>query len=137
MATSIVNFVKNHFQDNSVYADVSPRQSSAYETATINAETGVYCKLRVASEGGGNLSITDGAGNTRHLTADKNIIIRDYITDGRSNAIQNKIKASSSAVIHGIDGVLNYKPLVGGRYDSDWANLSAVKKYLKTYRLVK
>ena len=137
MATSIVNFVKNHFQDNSVYADVSPRQSSAYETATINAETGVYCKLRVASEGGGNLSITDGAGNTRHLTADKNIIIRDYITDGKSNAIQNKIKASSSAVIHGIDGVLNYKPLVGGRYDSDWANPSAVKKYLKTYRLVK
>lgn len=137
MATAIVNFVKYHFQDNSVYADVSPRNSSPYETATIDAETGVYCKVRVASEGNGNLSVTDNAGHTRHITADKNIVIRDYITDGKDKAIDNKIKSSSSAVIHGIDGVLNYKPLTGGRYDSDWANSKAMKKYLRQYRLIK
>ena len=91
----------------------------------------------MASEGNGNLSVTDNAGHTRHITADKNIVIRDYITDGKDKAIDNKIKSSSSAVIHGIDGVLNYKPLTGGRYDSDWANSKAMKKYLRQYRLIK
>ena len=42
MVTALVNFVKYHFQDNSVFADTPSIQKTTYETATINSETGVY-----------------------------------------------------------------------------------------------
>jgi len=137
MATAIVNFVKNHFQDNSVFADVSPIHASAFETATINSATGIYSKVTVSSTGNGTLSVTDAIGHKRNVTTHKNIIARDYITAGVANAIQNTLKSSSAVVVHGIDGVLDYKALDGGRYDSDWATLAKARAYLRNYKLVK
>lgn len=135
MVTAIVNFVKNHFQDNSVFADSPSIASTAYETATINSETGVYCKVRVSSNGGGSLSVTDANGKTCNITNDKNIIARDYITSGVTSAINATLTSSSSAVIHGIDGVLDYKNYEGGRYDSDWTNGAKARAYLNKYKL--
>ncbi|MBQ6966011.1 MAG: fasciclin domain-containing protein [Bacteroidaceae bacterium] len=137
MVTTIVNFVKNHFQDNSVFADASPVAATQYETATINSETGVYSKIQVSSSGNGSLSVTDANGKTCNITNNKNIIARDYITNGNSNPISCTITSSSSAVIHGIDGVLDYKSYTGGRYDSDWANEAKARAYLKQYQLLK
>lgn len=137
MVTAIVNFVKNHFQDNSVFADVPAIASTQYETATINSETGVYCKISVASSGNGSLSVTDACGNTRNITKNKNIIARDYITAGNSNVIANTLTSSSSAVVHGLDGVLDYKKYEGGRYDSDWASLAKARAYLNKYKIMK
>lgn len=136
MATAIINFVKNHFQDNSVFADTPAMKSTQYETATLNAETGIYSKVRVASNGSSNvadatLTIKDATGKEVHLTSDKNIIARDYIIQAK------KIVSSSSAVIHGIDDVLNYKTLTNGRYDSDWKTEAKARTYLSKYRLTK
>ncbi|MBQ0022557.1 MAG: fasciclin domain-containing protein [Prevotellaceae bacterium] len=136
MVTAIVNFVKNHFQDNSIFADTPALVSTPYETMTINSETGVYCRLKVASSGNGNLSITDAAGHERHLTSDKNIIVRDYKTDGNQSAIKNALSSSSAAVLHGIDGVLDYKANEGGRYDADWKSLAKARAYLKKYQIL-
>lgn len=135
MVTAIVNFVKYHFQDNSIFADKLPIAPTQYETATINSETGVYCKVVVSSTGNGTLSVKDVAGHTRNITKDKNIIARDYITAGNQSAIANTITSSSSAVVHGIDGVLDYKTYEGGRYDSDWATSAKARAYLNNFKL--
>ncbi len=132
MVTTLINFIKYHFQDNSIFADVPAIKETDYETATLNSQTGVYCKVKVSSAGNGTLTIKDGAGNVRNITSDKNILTRDYVL----NSATTMINASSFAVIHGIDGVLNYETLPGGRYDSNWATVSAAKKYLAKYRII-
>jgi hypothetical protein len=135
MATSIVNFVKYHFQDNSIFADQPAISPTAYETGTMNSETQTYYKLTVSSTGAGTLNVKDAVGNNRSITANKNIIVRDYITAKQSSTDKNTITSSSSAVIHGINGVLNYKPLVGGRYDSDWSTQAKARAYINKYKL--
>ena len=138
MATAIINFVKYHFQDNAIYADVSSLKSSDYETATVNSEKGVYIKLNVSSTGNGAVTLKDQAGHTRHLTADKNIVVRDYITSGTKgteSAMNLTLTSSSAAVLHGIDGVLDYKSYPNGRYDSDWATEAKARAYLAKFRL--
>ena len=130
MATAIVNFVKYHFQDNSIFADIAPISETAYETATINSETGVYRKVSVSST-------EDAINQTRTITSDKNIIARDYIISGTgSSAINKTLTSSSSAVIHGINGVLDYKKYDNNRYDSDWATLAKARAYLQKYQIV-
>lgn len=136
MSTAIINFVRNHFQDNSVFADLPKMNSSVFETATLNT-SGVYSKVSVSSEGAtslanAKLSIKDANGHVSHTTNDKNLIARDYIT-----AKGASITSSSSAVIHGIDHVLDYKTLTNGRYDSDWSTTARARKYLSKYRLTK
>ena len=137
MATAIVNFVKYHFQDNSIFADIAPISETAYETATINSETGVYRKVSVSSTGHGTLTVKDAINQTRTITSDKNIIARDYIISGTgSSAINKTLTSSSSAVIHGINGVLDYKKYDNNRYDSDWATLAKARAYLQKYQIV-
>lgn len=134
MATAIINFVKYHFQDNSIFADTPVLKSTAYETATVNSETGVYCKVNITSTGNGSLSVQDVAGHTRNVVAgNKNIIARDYITKPSDNTISS----TSAAVIHEIDGVLDYKKYANNRYDSDWASEAKARAYLKKYQLKK
>ena len=137
MATSIINFVKYHFQDNSIFADNASMAETPYETATINSETGVYRKVSVSSTGNGSLTVKDATGATRNITGDKNIVARDYIINGTgTSAITKTITSSSSAVIHGIDGVLDYKKYDNNRYDSDWASMAKARAYLQKYQLV-
>ena len=45
------------------------------------------------------------------------------------------IEKSKHAVIHQIDGVLNFKELQNGRYDSDWATTEAAKQFIEKYRI--
>lgn len=134
MVTTLINFIKYHFQDNSVFADVPAIKETSYETATLNIEKGVYCKVQVSSEGNGTLTVKDAAGNTRNITSDKNILTRDYVLNSATSP--TLINASSFAVVHGIDGVLNYEKLPNGRYDANWATVSAAKKYLAKYRII-
>ena len=134
MVTVLINFLKYHFQDNAVFADTPAINSTAFETATMDAETGVYLKVHVSSSGNNTLTVSDVNGESHNvLDGYKNLIARDYIISGTNNALG--IDASSSAVMHGIDGVLNYKQLTGGRYDSDWKTAGAARRYLKKYRI--
>ncbi len=135
MIEVMINFAKYHFQDNSIFADTQPLKAASYETATLNSKTGTYRKVTVAGNGGGNLTITDATGVSRTLTADKNFIARDYITAGKANAIQNTITTSSSAVIHGINGVLNFTTYEGGKYSSVWESSSMHDAYFSRYRI--
>ena len=148
MVTSIVNFVKNHFQDKAIFADTNTQNATAYETATLNSETNVYCKVTVQG-GNGNLTVKGDYAGAKpvSITSKKNIIARDYIarTSGNATTVPAataaastlSINASSSIVIHGINGVLDYKSYTNGRYDSDWATPAKARNYLKNYKLVK
>lgn len=134
MVTQLINFLKYHFQDNSVFADTPAMNSTQYETATMNSETGVYCKVTVSSTGSNTLTVSDANGASYNVMNDyKNLLARDYIIKGSSNALT--INASSFAVMHGIDGVLDYKSMAGGRYDSDWSSAGAAKRFLSKYRI--
>jgi hypothetical protein len=137
MATAIVNFVKYHFQDNSVFVDEPAISPTAYETATMNSETRTYYKVTVSSAGGNTLSVTDLTNKTYDVTSDRNIVVRDYITSKAGGVDKNMLTSSSSAVIHGINGVLNYKTLANGRYDADWSTEAKARAYLIKYRLIK
>lgn len=130
MVTLLINFIRYHFQDNAIYADTPALTATEYESATMDSESGVYCKLTVSSDGNGSLKVKDLAGNTRTVQSSfKNQLARDYVI---SSSI---ISASSFIVVHGIDGVLNYETLTGGRYDSAWATTRAAKRTLRKYRL--
>ena len=133
MTTTLINFLKYHFQDNSIFVDTPSLSSTQYETATMNSETGVYCKVTVS--GGNNaLQVKDLAGNTRNVTTNQNILVRDYVLNSSSDPTQ--ISASSFAVIHGIDGVLDYMNYTNGRYDSNWSSTAKARAYLNKYRIV-
>lgn len=139
MVTCLVNFIKNHFQDNSVFVDLPYMEPTKYETQTLQLDEegnpSIYAKVTVSSDEGQNtLYVTDALGHKRNVTNAHNIITRDYVLNSASSP--TKIDASSSAVVHGIDGVLDYKSYSGNRYDSDWKTASACRKYLKKYRIV-
>ena len=64
-----------------------------------------------------------------HLVNHPDTFSSDYVI------ASNQISASSFAVMHGIDGVLNYKTLTNGRYDSDWNTTGAAKRFIKNYQI--
>ena len=134
MATVLVNFLKNHFQDNIVFADNVAMNPTYYETATLQHDADgnptIYAKLQVSSSGGKQLSIKDQAGQTREITDVKNQIARDYVISGTS------INSSSSIVLHGVNGVLDYKTYEGGRYDAEYATPAACKAYMDKWSLI-
>lgn len=149
MITCLVNFLKYHFQDNSIFADRNAIEDIKYETACINNETNRYRSVKVSSTGNGTLSVrsvysTDASGNdvqgpVRNVTSDetlKNIMTRDYTFNTRARNATT-IETSSYAVVHQIDGVLNFKQLENDRYDSDWATTGAAKKFIAKYRIRK
>lgn len=139
MVTVLINFIKNHFQDNSVYADTPALQEKKYETATLLLDDeglpSVYAKVVVHSDGNGTLYVTDANDKTCKVTETKNIITRDYVLNSASAPTQ--ISASSSAVVHGINGVLDYKEYAGGKYSSDYATAKARKSFMKHYHIIK
>lgn len=136
MVTTLMNFIKYHFQDNSVFADEPALSATQYETATLNSETGIYQKVTVSSSGHGTLTVKDVAGNSYDVQETfKNKLARDYVLTTSGNA--SLISASSFAVMHGIDGVLNYKTLTGGRYDTDWNSTAAARRLIHKYRITK
>ncbi len=149
MITCLVNFLKYHFQDNSVFADHNAVEATKYETACINDETNRYRSVKISSTGNGTLSVrsvysTDANGNdvegpVRNVTSDptlKNIMTRDYTFNTKAKNATT-IETSSYAVVHQIDGVLNFKQLNNGRYDTDWATTTAARKFIAKYRIRK
>lgn len=141
MVTCLLNFVKNHFQDKSIFADTNPVSKTAFETSTLNILTNIYCKVSV-SGGSGTLTVQDEVPGSSpvSITSNKNIIARDYLIrngssiPAASDGVKDlKITASSSAVIHGLNGVLNFKALTSGRYDGDWATAAKARNFLREF----
>ena len=133
MCVALLNFVKYHFQDDAIYNDVPAIAATEYETACINAETNRYITVTVENPGNGQLSVKDHAGNTRHLKATgNNILTRDLQFD-KAGSNATTIETSSFAVLHQIDGVLNFTKLPSGRYEGLYDTSSKARKFMAKY----
>lgn len=133
MCVALLNFVKYHFQDAAVYNDVTALEPTEFETACINTETNRYITVKVANAGNGKLTVTDKAGNTRKISSDKtNIFTRDLQFD-KAGSAATKIETSSFAVMHQVDGVLNFTTLPGNSYEGLYNTSAKAKKFMAKY----
>lgn len=135
MCVALLNFVKYHFQDDAIYNDVPAISATDYETACINAETNRYITVTVKNAGNGNLTVSDKAGHTRKVNTDpafNNILTRDLQFD-KAGTSATTIETSSFAVLHQIDGVLNFTTLPGGSYDGLYSTSAKAKKFMAKY----
>jgi len=104
-------FLKYHIMDNSIYigqgSDNANYETSAYIIEDDNLS---YYKLGVNSDDTG-ITLTDEAGNTRNVVKSNglyNLMAREYQYNSSDAAAASTIYTSSYAVVHQIDGTLDY-----------------------------
>ena len=137
--TYLINFIRYHFADNSVFVDNSDIKSTEYVTSSYDNVKGIFCKINVQRTNG-ELQVRDFSGGKWNTVGGKyNIMARD-LTCSKTPSNQTTmngitIDGSSFAVIHQIPGVLNHTAPVNGRYDSTWSSVSECKKYLKRFAI--
>lgn len=137
----LANFIRTHFADNSVFADKSDMSAELF-TNSFNSETGVFVKSYV-QRAGGVLKVKDNTASGRWIAAMytydgrdvKNIMTcdRECNSKVKDQSMNNKTTdASSYAVIHLIDGVLNHDELTNGKYP-DFTSGSGARKYIQKF----
>ena len=107
----LYEFLRYHFQDNSVYIGGDEHSNAWFETATMNPATGRFHRLYVTNNSTG-MSVRSENGTTANvITAGGlyNIMVRDYLFNSSSISNATRIETSSFAVIHQIDAVLDFK----------------------------
>ena len=135
MVEAINDFIRYHFQDNSVYSD-NVIDAGVYSTACTDT-LGIRQRLTVGG-GGGQMTVTDNSGQVVTIDASStskyvNIMARDYELNKKSHVINN----SSFAVVHQISTPLN-SHADGARYDALWngansrARLGAYRKQFES-----
>lgn len=131
----ITNFLRYHFQDNSVYIGGSPVSNVKYESSKINPANRRYYSLTVNADDD-NLTVADQLNNTRHVVKSNglyDLLAREYWISDRDRVSVNSIYQASDAVVHQIDGVL--------LYDRDqlkpWREVIGLKSAAKAHKTVK
>jgi hypothetical protein len=142
--TYLTNFIRTHFADNTVFADKSDMNAEMF-TSSFNNETGLFVKSFIQREGG-MLKVKDNTASgqwitTKYTTDDgrdvKNIMTcdRECNSKVKDQSMNNKTTdATSYAVIHLINGVLNHEELANGQYP-DFANGSEARKYIQKFAI--
>lgn len=143
--TYLLNFIRCHFADNSIFADKSERAEQEFVTASFDSESGTFVKISLWREHEGGetkLKAKDSYNDAiRTVTDTKNIMTRDVSLskkiDASTTSMNNiSIDASSFTVIHQINGVLNHTKLSeDGKYVINWNNPTEVKRYLRKYQI--
>ncbi len=105
-------FIKYHIQDNAFYVGQGS-DSGEFETSAYKVEDGnlSYYKLNTSVDNSG-ITLIDGAGATRNVVKKDglyNLMAREYQYDAADAGQAKTIYTSSFAVIHLIDGALQYK----------------------------
>ncbi len=112
LSQEIEKFIKYHIQDNAYYIGQGTA-SGEFETSAYKVTDGnlSYYKLNTQVSNDG-ITITDGRGNTRHVVTTGglcNLMAREYQYDAGDATRANHLYTSSFAVVHQIDGALQYK----------------------------
>lgn len=142
MITMLINFLKYHFQDQSLFVDhVTTNMANAdnadgmkYQTSCIDNVKNIYLSLHV-KQSDNTITVTDNTGEKVHVIAPNNLMARDMDFDGATSGGASSIKNSSYIVLHQVDKVLNFASLPNGRYDSEWATAAAARSFVKKYRI--
>lgn len=119
MITTLVNFLKYHFQDESVFVD-GVSNSQKYSTSSVNNETKVYMKLDV-TQTPNSIVLKDESGQTIPVVAPYNQLVRDANFD-RESAPQY-IRSSSYAVVHTIGKALLFDKSLSAGYARKWSSV--------------
>jgi hypothetical protein len=142
--TYLTNFIRSHFADNTVFADKSDMNAEMF-TSSFNNETGLFVKSFVQREGG-MLKVKDNTASGQWITAQyttadgrnvKNIMTCDRVCSAKvkDQQMNNKFtEATSYAVLHLINGVLNHEELANGQYP-DFTNGSEARKYIQKFAI--
>lgn len=142
MITMLINFLKYHFQDQSLFVDhVTTNMANAdnadgmkYQTSCVDNVKNIYLSLHV-KQSDNAITVTDNTGEKVHVIAPNNLMARDMDFDGATSGGASSIKNSSYIVLHQVDKVLNFASLPNGRYDSEWATAAAARSFVKKYRI--
>ena len=133
MVTLLINFLKYHFQDESLFVDNVEKPSVGYLTSCIDEQSQVYLQLQV-KQSPNSLAVTDIAGNT--VTADpayRNVMVRDANYNSSTNP--TLIGSSSFAVVHQINKALLFEKQFNGGYANVWESLTRAKAFVAKYRI--
>ena len=107
----LYEFLRYHFQDNSVYIGGNSYSNVWFETATMNNDTEKFRKVYVTNDAN-SLSVLTENGTTAHVITNGglyNFMTRDYLFNTGLINSSTQIATSSFAVIHQIDAVLDFK----------------------------
>lgn len=128
MINTLVNFLKYHFQDESIFVD-NVNNTGNYMTACIY--NGNYLNLHVEQKPG-SLVVTDADGNQVKVSAgQQNLLARDSHYNATTNP--RLVESSSYVVVHQIDDALHFRELDGGRWDAAWKSPKKAKAFLVKY----
>lgn len=135
MAIYIANFLKYHFQDNSVFVD-NVTSSGEYSTSCVDNETNAYISIGV-KQNPNSMTLTDASGkNVKVDNSLHNIFARDIELNGYYISA-TYVTSNSYSVIHQIDDVLNFDKSFNGSYNRNWSDVAATKAFVKKYRIRK
>lgn len=130
MISTLVNFLKYHFQDESVFLD-NVNATNQYMTAAVANDNYVNLDIRQTP---GQITLTDAAGrDVKVSTTACNYMARD--THMNSATAPRLVESSSYVAVHQLadNKALHYKKLNGERWDSDWSSAKRAKAFLAKY----
>ena len=111
VANRILNFLKYHIQDNSVFLGGVPVKGVKYETSTLNPLNKRFFSVTVTADDE-QLTIVDQLNNRRSVITkgdNYNITGREYWIQNAQNANNTQLYNASDVVVHQIDGPLYYE----------------------------
>ena len=110
VANRILNFLKYHIQDNSVFIAGEPKVDVKYETSTLNPLNNRFYYVTVTADDD-QLTVKDQLGNSRQVVKDQNynLIGREYWIQNAQNVNNTQLYNASDLVVHQIDGPLFYE----------------------------
>lgn len=130
MVTVLVNFLRYHFQDESLFVD-QVTNAGDYATACVNEKTKAYLSLSV-KQTPGQLSLTDKAGRTVTVDATTNNILA---RDANFNKGMTLITSSSYSVIHQINSALLFDRELAGGYAQAWSSPKKARAFVAKFRI--
>ena len=110
VANRILNFLKYHIQDNSVFIGGEPTAGVKYETSTLNPLNNRFFSVTVNADNE-KLEVIDQLNNHRHVVKGQNynLIGREYWIQNAQNVNNTQLYNASDLVVHQIDGPLFYQ----------------------------
>lgn len=141
--TLLVNFLKYHFQTETIFVDDVDNSTADYESNCIDNVTKVYVPITV-TVGKNSIKVKDASGHEQYVdtsnSGNYNVVVRDANFNGdpeKGIAACKFIKNSSFAVVHKVNDVLNFFNVGTGNYDAAIKSPSAARKFVKKYHLKK
>jgi len=126
VANRILNFLKYHIQDNSVFIGGEPTVNVKYETSTLNPLNNRFFSLTVNADDD-QLTIVDQLGNVRKVVKgdNYNLIGREYWIQNAQNVNNTQLYNASDVVVHQIDGPLFYQEAQTTKWQTEIDALTA------------